>query len=97
MNEVDLTRVHAIIDGQVQGVGFRYFVQKEAEAIGVTGWARNRFDGQVEVMIEGARQVLEDLVELLRRGPRGAYVTQVDVTWEKASGEFQHFEIRRTI
>lgn len=97
MNEADLTRLHAIIDGQVQGVGFRYFVQKEAEATGVTGWVRNRFDGQVEVMIEGARQVLEDLVELLRRGPRGAYVTQVDVTWEPASGEFQHFEIWRTI
>jgi len=38
MNEADLTRLHAIIDGQVQGVGFRYFVQKEAEATGVTGW-----------------------------------------------------------
>jgi acylphosphatase len=96
MSEPDLTRLHAIIDGRVQGVGFRYFVQREAETAGVTGWVRNLFDGQVEVLAEGAHQVLEDLVEMLRRGPRGAYVTQVDITWEPASGEFQDYEIRRT-
>ena len=96
MNSPDLTRLHAIIDGRVQGVGFRYFVQKEAETAGVHGWVRNRFDEQVEVVVEGTHQVLEDLVERFRGGPRGAYVTQIDITWEPASGEFQGFEIRRT-
>ena len=96
MNAADLTRLHAIIDGQVQGVGFRYFVQKEADSAGVNGWVSNRLDGQVEVVAEGTRQMLEDLAERLRGGPRGAYVTQIDITWEPASGEFQDFEIRRT-
>jgi acylphosphatase len=96
MNAAELARLHAVIDGRVQGVGFRFFVQKEAETAGLTGWVRNLFDGPVEVTVEGPRQVLEELLDRFRRGPRGAYVTQVDADWQPASGEFQGFEIKRT-
>jgi acylphosphatase len=92
----DLACLHAVIDGQVQGVGFRFFALELAEAVGVTGWVRNCYDGTVEVMAQGRRSVLESFLEQLRRGPRGAYVTNVAVDWEPADCKFVQFEIRRT-
>ena len=96
MTEHELARFHAMIDGRVQGVGFRYFVQENASALGIRGWVRNRYDGQVEVIAEGEKQILENLIEQLHRGPRGSYVTQVDINWETASREFNSFEVRRS-
>lgn len=58
---------------------------------------RNTFDGDVEVVAEGPRDKLETLLDYLRRGPRSAVVTQVDVEWSSASGEFRRFEIRPTV
>ena len=97
MNAPVLARIHAVIDGRVQGVGFRFFAQDAANDLGITGWVRNRFDGQVEVTAEGERARLEGFLEQLRRGPRGAYVTQLDVEWETARGEFVQFDVRRSI
>ena len=93
---LDSSCLHAIVDGQVQGVGFRFFVMELADALGLTGWVRNRFDGTVEVMAEGRRAVLESFLAQLHRGPRGAYVTGVDFSWQPAEGHFAQFEIRRT-
>jgi len=90
-------RLHALIHGHVQGVGFRYFVYDRAQALGVVGWVRNTFDGNVEVVAEGPRSTLEMLLEHLRQGPRSALVTQVDVDWQPATGEFKRFEIRHTV
>jgi acylphosphatase len=92
----EITCLHAVIDGQVQGVGFRYFAMELAETVGVTGWVRNRFDGTVEVMAEGRRLILESVLDQLRRGPRGAYITNVAVDWQPADNKFIQFEIRRT-
>lgn len=92
-NEV---RLHAIIDGTVQGVGFRMFVQDYAYSFGLTGWVRNTFDGRVEVTAEGSHTHLETLLEKLRAGPRAAFVTSVQQEWLPATGEYQSFEIRRT-
>ncbi len=97
MNTPILARFHALIDGRVQGIGFRFFAQDAGNALGITGWVRNRFDGQVEVVAEGERTQLEGFLEQLRRGPRGAYITQLDVEWETASGEFAQFDVRRSI
>ncbi|MDT8897906.1 MAG: acylphosphatase [Thermanaerothrix sp.] len=93
---METMRLHARIQGHVQGVGFRYFVQDRALALGLVGWVRNTFDGDVEVVAEGPRDKLETLLDYLRRGPRSAVVTQVDVEWSAASGEFRRFEIRPT-
>jgi acylphosphatase len=90
-------RLYAKIEGRVQGVGFRMFVLDKANALGVTGWVRNTIDGLVEVNAEGSRQVLEFLLVDLRRGPNGAYVTQVQQDWQVYTGEFTHFEVRRTV
>jgi acylphosphatase len=89
-------RLHAIIQGHVQGVGFRYFVQGKATSLGLKGWVRNRWDGSVEVLTEGKRTELELLLDALYRGPRGATVTNVDPQWQEATGEFLEFQVRMT-
>lgn len=94
--EKDLSRLHAIVEGRVQGVGFRYFVVERAQALGVKGWVRNRWDDTVEVTAEGERQALEKLLEALRRGPRAAHVTNVTVDWEPYKGEYRQFWITQT-
>ena len=93
MSETNMARLHAIVEGRVQGVGFRYFVVEVAELLGLNGWVRNRWDETVEVVAEGQRPVLLKLLDALGRGPRGAYVTNVKVDWEKPTGEFHNFRV----
>jgi acylphosphatase len=93
----DRTRLHAYIDGSVQGVGFRMFVVERAQSLHLTGWVRNTYDGRVEVLAEGSRPELEQLLEKLCQGPRSAFVTEVAKTWEHATGEFPGFNVRPTI
>lgn len=88
-------RMRAIVKGIVQGVGFRYFTVYQAQRIGgITGYVRNLRDGNVEVVAEGEKDKLEQLLALLQKGPRGARVTSVDVFWEQPTGEFTNFGIR---
>lgn len=87
-------RLHAIIKGTVQGVGFRAFVMEQATSLGLTGWVRNTYDGSVEVTAEGPRTSLEKLLDRLRMGPRMAYVSEVKQDWQPANGEFRYFNIR---
>ena len=87
-------RLHAIVYGRVQGVGFRFFVLRQAVALGVTGWVRNLPEGMVEVVAEGNTSDLESLLTALREGPDGAYVRDVKWHYGLASGEFFDFDIR---
>jgi acylphosphatase len=75
-------RRHVLVYGFVQGVGFRYAVERAARSRGVSGWVRNRSDGTVEAVFEGEREDVEALVDLCRRGPRGADVERVEVEEE---------------
>ena len=77
-----MERRHVFIYGFVQGVGFRYGVERTANSRGVSGWVRNRPDGAVEAVFEGEREDVEALVEFCRSGPRGAEVDRVDVEEE---------------
>jgi acylphosphatase len=97
MSENENTRLHAIVHGRVQGVGFRAFVIENGIRVGATGWARNKWDGTVEVVAEGDRPTLERLLADLHRGPRVSNVTQVEVAWQPASGEFSSFYFRSTV
>lgn len=97
MSDIDQTRLHANVYGRVQGVGFRAFVVETGVTLGATGWARNKWDGSVELVAEGDRQTLESLLAALHRGPRMAKVTRVDVDWQPASGEFNTFHLKFTI
>ena len=85
---------HLKISGRVQGVGFRYSMSEEAERLAVTGWVRNRRDGTVEAVIDGAPEAVEAVLAWARRGPRGAQVTEVEVS-EIPEG-FERFELRPT-
>jgi acylphosphatase len=96
MIETDKARFHAIVKGYVQGVGFRYFVLDEAVAMGVSGWVRNLWNGDVELMAEGEREALDKLLAVLRRGPRAAHVSGVDIEWGDFTGEFKSFFVRPT-
>ncbi len=89
-----MQRFHCLIDGRVQGVGFRYFVIRQAEALGLTGWVANRMDGRVEVTAEGEYDQLQELLTKLNQGPGGAFVSDISVEWQAASGEFDHFGLR---
>ncbi|MGH7428132.1 MAG: acylphosphatase [Candidatus Methylomirabilaceae bacterium] len=83
----DKARAHVFVAGRVQGVGFRAYTVDEAGIRGVTGWVRNTLDGRVEAVFEGERATVEAMIEWCRKGPRGARVSSVDVTWEKPLGE----------
>ena len=85
---------HLKISGHVQGVGFRYSMSEEAERLGVTGWGRNRRDGTVEAVIDGAPDAVEAVLAWARRGPRGARVTEVEVA--EIPESFERFEMRPT-
>jgi len=90
------SRLHATVEGRVQGVGFRYFVEERAIALKISGWVRNRWDGTVEVVGEGEHEILEIFLADIRRGPRASNVTNVVVDWQPSSGEFSYFNIRMT-
>jgi acylphosphatase len=68
---------HYLVKGRVQGVGFRWFVHREAAALQLRGWVRNTEDGHVEVLVAGDAQPLADLAVALRRGSRGSRVDAV--------------------
>ena len=67
-----------VVRGRVQGVGFRWYVEREARTLGVYGWVRNNYDGSVEVLATGTREQLSSLRRRLQEGPRSARVDEVD-------------------
>ncbi len=89
-------RLHAFVEGDVQGVGFRYSAQRHAESIGVTGWVRNLSDGRVEVLAEGERAQLEDMLAWLQHGPSGAYVSSTEHEFSDEPAQFDRFSIAPT-
>jgi acylphosphatase len=90
-----MKRLHAIIHGKVQGVGYRFHTQREASALGLTGWVRNLADGAVEMTAEGSQENLDKILNWARHGPPSAEVTDIASGWLSATGEFKGFEIRR--
>jgi len=90
----DKLRLSAIVHGVVQGVNFRYYTRRQASRLGLVGYVRNKWDGTVEVVAEGQREVLERLLDWLHVGPRSAVVERVDARWGEATGEFSRFEVR---
>jgi acylphosphatase len=79
----------------VQGVNFRSSTKAEADTLGLTGSVRNCPDGSVEVVIEGPRTTVQQLIDWCRRGPAWARVDGLTIDWQAASGEFSAFNIRR--
>ena len=94
-SHADHTRLHALARGRVQGVFFRAFTAAHARRLGLVGWVRNLPDGRtVEVVAEGGRAALDELLALLREGPPGAWVSGVEAGWGPARGESDAFRAR---
>jgi acylphosphatase len=90
----DRLRARVLVRGRVQGVWFRGTTVEEARRARVCGWVRNRRDGSVEAVFEGARADVMGLVAWCHRGPSMARVDSVDVDWEEPTGEFAAFSVR---
>jgi acylphosphatase len=86
--------LHVVVRGRVQAVGFREFVYTRARFLAVRGYVRNLPDMRsVEVVAEGERPALEQLLEHLREGPRGARIDGLDVTWGEPTGRHTTFGV----
>lgn len=90
-----MKRVHVWISGQVQGVWYRESTKKAAQALGVTGWVKNRSDGRVEGVFEGPAEAVDQLVAWCGHGPERARVDVVHVEDEPATGGFEAFLVER--
>lgn len=90
-----ISRLHINIYGIVQGVGYRYSTYRKAVQLGITGWVRNKSDGSVEAVFEGPREKLEEMLAWCRKGPPGAYVSDIHIQWEEDNvSQYDRFEIR---
>ena len=90
----EIQELHASVRGQVQGVGYRYFVIEKARALGLNGYVRNEHNGGVEVLAQGPRPALERLLAHLQRGPSAAQVSEVKTTWREPTEHIKGFHVR---
>jgi len=91
---MEKARAHLFIEGRVQGVFYRAFTRDLAAKLGLDGWVRNLYDGRVEAVFEGSRELIEQAILECKKGPPGSYVQDVDVTFEEYSGEKKGFDIK---
>ena len=89
-----IVRAHVYISGRVQGVFFRSNTRNMAEKLDLTGWVRNLPDGRVEAVFEGEESDVKEVIEWCHKGPTYASVSDVEVKFDKPTGEFDRFEIR---
>lgn len=89
-----MIRAHILVSGRVQAVFFRRNTKKKAIELNITGWARNLFSGKVEIMCEGEKEKIEELLEWLKEGSRLAKVKNVKVDYMEYKGEFDDFLIK---
>ena len=87
-------RAHLFVSGRVQGVFFRDNALKRAKSLGVTGWVKNLFDGRVELILEGEKEKVEEMIQWAKKGPILAKVNGAEIEWQEWKGEFDSFGIR---
>lgn len=88
------TRAHLVVTGRVQGVCFRLETQRAAARFNVTGWVRNKPDGTVEAIVEGAQTDVMSLIRWCQTGPSLSQVKTVVVTWQDYKGMYDDFGVR---
>ncbi|MFQ5612975.1 MAG: acylphosphatase [Anaerolineae bacterium] len=89
-----VVQVKVLIDGRVQGVNFRWYTQRKATELGLSGWVRNLSDGRVEAVFEGEEAAVNEALEWCQVGPPHARVHTVAVRYEKPQGRFTGFNVR---
>ncbi len=86
--------MHVVISGLVQGVGFRYFAMQKARELGVRGFVRNLYTGEVEVVAQAKEGMLDVFLGALRIGPRSAHVSDIRLDWQDDTEMYDSFDIR---
>jgi len=90
---MEKARAHIFISGRVQGVCYRAFTRELAYNLALNGWVKNLYDGRVEAVFEGEKNVIELAIKKCHAGPPGSRVTDIDVRWETLVGDQKEFEI----
>lgn len=91
----EIERMHIVVTGRVQGVGFRAFTVSVARRLGIKGWVRNRPDGRsVEVVAEGAADMLDEFLKIMRKGPPASNISTVQHSTQSSEGSFHDFTVR---
>ena len=87
-------RAEIVVNGLVQGVGYRYFVIREAKALGLKGFTKNLYTGEVLTVVEGEKALVEVMIKKLKVGPSHASVKNCKVDWQESKNEFTDFEVK---
>ena len=87
-------RAEIVVNGLVQGVGYRYFVVREAQKLGLKGYTKNLYTGEVLTVVEGDRAIVEEMIKKLKMGPIHASVKSCKVDWQQPKNEFTDFEVK---
>ncbi|HEY6437900.1 MAG TPA: acylphosphatase [Ignavibacteriaceae bacterium] len=87
-------RAEIVVNGLVQGVGYRYFVLREAKRLELKGFTQNLYTGEVLTVVEGEKAIIEELFQKLKVGPIHASVKSCKVNWQEPKNEFTDFEVR---
>lgn len=90
----NIVRAEITVNGLVQGVGFRYYILRHAHNLGLNGYVKNLYTGEVYVLTEGESGMIEELIKLTKAGPSHAHVNNCRVEWSEPTNEFTTFEIR---
>ena len=90
----NLVKAEIAVSGLVQGIGFRYFVYSKAQNLGLNGYTKNLFTGEVVTVVEGERYLIEELIDYLKIGPSRSHVKSHSVNWFEYKYEFKIFEIK---
>ena len=87
-------RAEIVVNGLVQGVGYRYFVVREAQKLRLKGYTKNLYTGEVLTIVEGEKAIVEVMIKKLKVGPSHATVKSCKVDWQEPKNEFTDFEVR---
>ncbi len=93
-NDNDLVGALVTVKGRVQGVAFRYYAQNQARRLGIKGWVTNLINGDVELLLEGKKKSVLQMIQWCKEGPRLAIVEDVQIDWQFYSGKYFDFKIR---
>ncbi len=86
-----MKQAHVFISGNVQGVFFRDFTLENARNLGLKGWVKNTIDGKVEAVFQGNETEINNLIEIIKTGPKSSNVDKIDIKWEEVNEEFEDF------
>lgn len=90
----NFVKAEITVSGLVQGVGFRYFVYSKAQNLGLTGYTKNLFSGEVYTVVEGEKYLVYELIDYIKIGPSRSHVRKHSINWFECKNDFSTFEIK---